>query len=137
MEQSHKPAVERPHSVKAVEAKDLRLIEAAEANKSFVLEMLSVIARKVWETPNMFLSSDYRDLFVQSVDNIIEHHNNIYVATSSPESFPTLGEIEQNLYDLIQVQNDLNLKMLINHLKNVKCEDELIVEKKTSTDPKE
>jgi hypothetical protein len=137
MEQSHKPAVEGPHSVEAVEAKDLLLIEAIEANKPLVLEMLNEIARKVWETPNMFLSSDNRDLFVKQVDNILVHHNNIDIATSNPASFPTLGEMEQNLYDLIQSQNDLNLKMLINHLKKVKCEDELIVQKKTSTDPKE
>jgi PHD/YefM family antitoxin component YafN of YafNO toxin-antitoxin module len=71
------------------------------------------------------------------IDLIITHQTQLDAATSEAASFMTMGQLEQLMLDLRSRLNDANLKALLERLRKVEAEAEIVAQKKTSTSSEE
>ncbi|MDR1658334.1 MAG: hypothetical protein LBT47_12435 [Deltaproteobacteria bacterium] len=97
-------------------------------------DMINEFARNVQESSYLFKSPEIGDLLNETVSNFLICINKIQLETSNPSAFASLGQLEQLFTELQQKQNDILLKLFINRLKHLNCENEIVTQKKTSTE---
>jgi hypothetical protein len=105
--------------------------------ETLVSETISELVIKIQKSAELFNSSVVSELLQELVDNYIKYQEKLQIITCDTENFATLGQIEQLLLEMKAHQNDINLKIILNSITNIKCEDELIAQKKKSTENKE
>jgi hypothetical protein len=72
----------------------------------------------------------------ENVKLILAHQQRFERGTSDAANFMDINQIEQMMLDLRKEQNDLNFMILLEKMKNMKAESEIVAQKKTSTDRK-
>jgi hypothetical protein len=95
------------------------------------------LAATLHDTPGLLDAPDMDNLIVQFFNNIVDCHENIRLSMLDPSTFKTIGQIEEIMQQTISHSQDIHFKMLLSRFKKIDCEYELIIQKKTSTEPKE
>jgi hypothetical protein len=100
-------------------------------------DIVRALSARLDESPELFKTPDMGNLLIQIVDNVLSCHANIHSSTSNPSEFLTIGQLEEILLISRERFNSLDFQMLLNRLNNIECEQELIVQKKTTTETSE
>jgi hypothetical protein len=117
--------------------KDEELQESALSAEDLRKEAIKEFARRINDSPELFKIPDMNLLLIKLVDSFLTYHDRIQIAMSDTSNFLTLGQLEDILIQAKQCYSDIDLNLFLKQLNNVDCENELIVQKKTTSEPKE
>jgi hypothetical protein len=89
-------------------------------------EVIGMVIRMVKENRNPGFIKHLREV----LSLLQAHHASLREAMSDASKFQSMGQLEQLMLDLSAKFNDANLKALINEMKEVKAEAEIVAQKK-------
>ena len=100
-------------------------------------ELVSNIVNIVKEFDERYESIERLNLLSYALDNHISYGDQFLALTSAATGFPSLNDLENQLLEKKKRDEDINLKFLLENLKSISAEDEIILEKKTNIEGKE